>query len=64
MIASTLTGTVFFVSACSALNDVIWMRSSIPANARQLNREHPLLFAQFKRANDGGVVVESSLRRS
>ena len=26
--------------------------------------EHPFLLAQFQRANDGGVVVESSLCRS
>ena len=31
MIASTLTGTVSFVSACSALKAVVWMRSSITA---------------------------------
>jgi hypothetical protein len=32
--------------------------------ARQLNCEHPFLLAQSKRANDGGVVVDSSLRGS
>ena len=31
MIASTLTGTVSRVSACSALKAVVWMRSSITA---------------------------------
>src|SRR5438132_816212 len=31
MIASTLTGTVALVSACSALKAVVWMRSSITA---------------------------------
>ena len=38
--------------------------SRMPANSRELNCEHPFLLAQFKRANDGGVVVESSLRGS
>ena len=31
MIASTLTGTVSFVSACSALKAVVWMRPSMTA---------------------------------
>src|SRR5476651_1787807 len=31
MIASTFTGTVSFVSACSALNEVVWILSSMTA---------------------------------
>src|SRR5208337_348702 len=38
--------------------------SRMAANSRQLNCKHPFLLAQFKRANDGRVVVDSSLRGS
>ena len=33
----------------------------MPVNSRQLNRQNPLLLAQFQRSNDGGVVVNGSL---
>src|SRR6516165_8372591 len=36
----------------------------MPANFRQLNRQNPLFLAQFDRADDGGVVVDGSLRGS
>ena len=36
----------------------------MPINPRQLDRQNPLLLAQLQRANDGGVVVDSSLRGS
>jgi hypothetical protein len=36
----------------------------MPINSRQLDRQNPLLLTQFQRANDSGVVVDSSLRGS
>src|SRR5271154_4734625 len=52
MIASTLTGTVSLVSACSALKAVVWMRPSITATTLSrigmiANRPAPLTLCSF-----------------
>ncbi len=47
---------------CQPLARSVQHMPRIPTNSRQLNRQNPLLLAQFQSANDRGVVVDRSLR--